>query len=405
MDNRRDPEDEPLESILGAIRGTLWTGRLPESLPDSLSDHPLFNEILADLVDLHQFALAIAKGDLTRPLRRKGAVAGSLKSLQANLRHLTWQTQQIAQGDFSQQVEFMGEFSEAFNSMVTALAQARAELQQREAELSRSNKALHLEIAERERAEEALRQRTTDLEASNAELDAYAHTVAHDLKNPLSAIISYSHLLTGYAMPPQELKHGLNVIQQGAYKAVNIVDELLLLASVRKLDVFKMDVLDMGEIVREVLGRLRNMTADYQAEIASPQEWPLTCGYRPWVEEIWMNYISNAIKYGGNPSQVTLGAEVDLFSRTPDSAFNSAVDDRSDDRYVRFWVRDNGMGLAPEKQTELFKEFSRLGQVGTDGHGLGLSIVRRIVEKLGGEVGVESRVGEGSSFYFTLPAV
>jgi signal transduction histidine kinase len=75
---------------------------------------------------------------------------------------------------------------------------------------------------------------------------------------------------------------------------------------------------------------------------------------------------------------------------------------------IRFWVRDNGLGLTAAEQARLFTPFTRLEQVRTKGHGLGLSIVRRIVEKLGGDVGVESQVGHGSTFFFTLagaPAV
>ena len=73
------------------------------------------------------------------------------------------------------------------------------------------------------------------------------------------------------------------------------------------------------------------------------------------------------------------------------------------DGMIRFWVKDNGPGLTPEEQARLFAEFTRLGEVRAQGHGLGLSIVRRIIEKLGGQVGVESEVGQGSLFYFTLP--
>jgi signal transduction histidine kinase len=73
------------------------------------------------------------------------------------------------------------------------------------------------------------------------------------------------------------------------------------------------------------------------------------------------------------------------------------------DGTVRFWIRDNGPGLTPEEQTRLFTPFTRLDQAHAKGHGLGLSIVRRIVEKLGGQVGVESKVGQGSLFTFTLP--
>ena len=72
-------------------------------------------------------------------------------------------------------------------------------------------------------------------------------------------------------------------------------------------------------------------------------------------------------------------------------------------RMIRFWVRDNGLGLTPDEQARLFTPFTRLDQVRAKGHGLGLSIVRRIVEKLGGQVGVESTVGQGSIFSFTLP--
>jgi signal transduction histidine kinase len=104
------------------------------------------------------------------------------------------------------------------------------------------------------------------------------------------------------------------------------------------------------------------------------------------VEEVWANYISNAIKYGGKPPRIELGA-----GPQPNGT-------------VRFWVRDNGHGLSIEDQRRLFGEFSRLSEGQVEGHGLGLSIVRRIVTKLGGEVGVESQIGQGSMFYFTLPA-
>jgi two-component system sensor histidine kinase/response regulator len=73
------------------------------------------------------------------------------------------------------------------------------------------------------------------------------------------------------------------------------------------------------------------------------------------------------------------------------------------DGMIRFWVRDNGPGIPEDAQTKLFVEFSRLDAVRAEGHGLGLSIVRRIIERLGGRVGVESQSGEGSLFYFTLP--
>jgi signal transduction histidine kinase len=171
----------------------------------------------------------------------------------------------------------------------------------------------------------------------------------------------------------------------------NIIEELLLLSQIRKTEVAA-EPLDMHSIVQEAILRLPEMPANSQAELAvpAPSEWLSAVGYGPWVEEVWVNYLSNAIKYGaakGMPPHVELGAEL------------------QPDGMARFWVRDNGPGLTPEAQTRLFTPFTRLDQVRTHGHGLGLSIVRRIVEKLGGQVGVESQLGQGSTFFFTLLAV
>jgi len=166
----------------------------------------------------------------------------------------------------------------------------------------------------------------------------------------------------------------------------NIVEELLLLAGVRKTEV-KVGPVDMDHIVAESRRRLAYMIKECQAEIVLPSAWPAAQGYAPWIEEVWANYLSNGCKYGGRPPHLELGAQA------------------QPDGQVRFWVRDNGHGLTPEEQGRLFMPFMRLDQVRAKGHGLGLSIVRRIVEKLGGQVGVESQLGQGSTFYFTLPAM
>jgi signal transduction histidine kinase len=103
------------------------------------------------------------------------------------------------------------------------------------------------------------------------------------------------------------------------------------------------------------------------------------------VEEIWFNYLTNALKYGGNPPVIRIG---------------SATEGNG----IKFWITDNGAGLSEAQQQELFKSFTRLENPKIQGHGLGLSIVKRIVEKLNGRVGVKSAPGQGSTFSFTLPA-
>jgi len=145
--------------------------------------------------------------------------------------------------------------------------------------------------------------------------------------------------------------------------------------------------LDMAAVVVEALDRLADMIAGHQAEIITPEVWPAALGYGPWVEEIWVNYVSNGLKYGGQPPQVEMGGKL----------LNEPAGQ------VRFWVRDNGAGLSPDDQARLFIPFTQIHQARAEGHGLGLSIVQRIVEKLGGQVGVESEAGQGSVFFFTLP--
>jgi len=220
------------------------------------------------------------------------------------------------------------------------------------------------------------------------ELDAFAHTVAHDLRNPVALIIGFAELeQNSDLVSSDELRQSLDVIARFGRKMNNIIDELLLLAGVRKTKVGTKP-LDMANIVAEAQQRLMDMIQEYRATVVLPDVWPEALGHAPWIEEVWVNYLSNALKYGDRPPRLELGATV------------------QEDGMVRFWVHDNGSGLTPEERRQMFIPFTRLNQARATGHGLGLSIVQRIVEKLGGQVGVESSgaPGQGSVFYFTLPS-
>ena len=230
-------------------------------------------------------------------------------------------------------------------------------------------------------AEEANR----ELQKRNEELDAFAHTVAHDLKNPLTIVVGYAEILQDELMEADDtrLLDYANQAVAAGLKGNKIIQELLLLAAVRKEDIILLP-LQMDGIVTQALERLSHHIEEEQVALIKPGHWPVVMGYAGWVEEVWVNYVSNAIKYGGRPCRVELGA-----TAMPDGM-------------MRFWVRDNGKGLTAEEQAVLFTEFTRLDKLRAKGHGLGLSIVVRIMEKLNGRVGIESVVGEGSTFYFEL---
>lgn len=244
-----------------------------------------------------------------------------------------------------------------------------------------------LEKVARQQAEVELRRFASDLASRNEELDAFAHTVAHDLKSPLSVLISSADILLeqNYQFTSEDRARILETILTTGKKMNNIVRELLLLSQIRKSEA-RIHPLSMGTIVNEVQTRLHFMIEEYQATIIAPKEWPVSMGYGPWIEEVWVNYLSNAIKYGGKPPWLQLAAA------------------KMRNGMVCYWVEDNGEGVKPSDQAYLFRPFTQLTQVRAKGHGLGLSIVQRIIEKCGGKVGMRNKKGSGAIFWFMLPA-
>jgi signal transduction histidine kinase len=136
----------------------------------------------------------------------------------------------------------------------------------------------------------------------------------------------------------------------------------------------------MVQIIHEAQLRLRDQIQQSDAEITLQEvaAWPTAMGYAPWVEEVWANYLSHALKYGGKPPRIEIGASSQAGGM------------------VRFWVRDHGPGLSPEDQSRLFTPFTRLDQVRAQGHGLGLSIVQRIARSWGVRWGSKASLGRAA---------
>ena len=180
---------ECLKEVLQAVEDTFRNGTVPEDL-STLPDEELqetLEAILADIAATQQFAQAMARGDLSQDLPVTGRSAGCLKALQANLRHLTWQAGQIAGGDLSQRVHFMGDFSDSFNAMVEHLIEEEGNRARHEDELQRVNAALAEEVAERKKMEDALRQ-------ANKKITMLSSITRHDIRNQLMALRGYLEL-------------------------------------------------------------------------------------------------------------------------------------------------------------------------------------------------------------------
>lgn len=222
-----------------------------------------------------------------------------------------------------------------------------------------------------------------------AELDAYADNVAHDLRNPIGVIVGFGGLMEMNledTLDEENLGYLRNLLA-AADKMNDIVEALLTLAQTRQSEILP-QVVDMNRVLEEALLRVQPFVNKRSAQVYVTGTLPEAMGIDSWLEEAFVNYINNAIKYGGVPPIVTIGSTVEA------------------NGFIRYWVHDNGQGVDAEAQRLLFNKFERLGQHKIEGHGLGLTIVKNIAEKLGGTVEVESSgiSGEGSTFSFTLRA-
>jgi signal transduction histidine kinase len=220
-------------------------------------------------------------------------------------------------------------------------------------------------------------------EALIESLEAYASTIAHDLKAPLATMMGFASLLEiSDGDLGDDQRHYARVIQKSSSQMSRLIDELLLFASLQKLEQIPFETVETFSVINDVIERLNGMIREENARICVQTDLPNVMGYAPWLEVVFSNYLSNALKYGGN-ARIFINANV--------------VEDRA-----YYWVHDQGAGISHEQREVLFNRAARFDSR-KKGHGLGLMIVRQIIERLGGEVGVESTLGSGSTFWFWLP--
>ena len=394
-----------MNNALSEFLQKLALGQIPEDVPSDCECCDQLRELTGYLADLRRFVGALTNGDLNAGIRRPGALAGSLKGLHANLRHLTWQTQQVAAGDFSQHVDFMGEFSDAFNSMVAALAQARDDLTERNQQLAdtcEQLKSTQSQLLQQEKM---------------ASIGQLAAGVAHEINNPMGFITSnlgalgkYTERFTSFAAAVDEELTASDVTPElrerllatknklkidfmledipsllaetlnGAERVKKIVQDL---KSFSRIDSAEYAVVDLNQCMESTITIIGN---DLNPEVRLTTEFgkipAITC--RPQqLNQVFMNILQNAAQ--------AITGEGDIRVRTA-----------GDNGHVSVEIADNGCGIAPEHLTRIFEPFFTTRPVGK-GAGLGLSIAYDIVKKHGGEISVESEPGKGSTFTVVLP--
>ncbi len=228
-----------------------------------------------------------------------------------------------------------------------------------------------------------------ELLASNQELDAYNHTIAHDLKSPLTSIglnVDMVQRISKDALPPKAHQY-LGNIKAASFKMADMIEQLLWLAKSRN-DKDSVTVVDAKLPIDAAVNRFQLQLDANHIEVVIGDDLPSVMGHSQWLEEIFANLISNAIKYmgvGKSDPRITI------------RGFQQGT-------CIRYEVIDTGVGISKEDQLHLFEMFTRLHSVKAEGLGLGLSIVHRMVSRMGGQVGVESFPGTGSTFWFSLPA-
>jgi signal transduction histidine kinase len=289
-------------------------------------------------------------------------------SITAPVLNLVSVAKQVRLGDLSKRAlilskDEIGELSRSFNDMIAALQE--------------SHKNLERKVAER----------TEQLEASNKDLEGFAYSVSHDLKAPLRSIEGFSQILEEdhSGKLDDEGKRVITTIRTSTKQMATLIDDLLSFSRLGRQEIKMADV-DMTALAKTVFDEFKLVNQQRSIQF--------TCDDLPpahvdpvMIRQVWVNLLSNAIKFTGKKDNATI-------------TIASKVTDKDN----IYYIKDNGAGFDMKYVAKLFGVFQRLhDSQDFEGTGIGLSLVARIVKKHGGNVWAEGVVGQGATFYFSLP--
>jgi len=235
-----------------------------------------------------------------------------------------------------------------------------------------------------------LEEKKQELEKVNKELDSFVYTASHDLRAPLRAILAYSTFLEKDCADKldERGKKDLKAIRECANKMTDLIDDLLLLSRISRIRNPHEEV-DINDLIDSVKERIAHDIEIAKGGLNVQKNLPVVKCDRIKIAEVFLNLISNAIKFSSKDIKENPKVEVGYADKG---------------EFHQFYVKDNGIGIEPQYHKQIFDIFNRLhGADEYDGTGAGLSIVKRVVGDYGGNIWVESEIGKGATFYFTIP--
>jgi signal transduction histidine kinase len=291
----------------------------------------------------------------------------AVRTISQPLEMLTAVSQKMARGDFElelniQSEDEIGELARTFQAMASDLRSLYDSLEQK------------------------VKERTAELARSNADLEQFAYVASHDLQEPLRTISGFAALLARRYQGKLDAKADefIRHLMEGAQRMQDLVQALLAYSRLGAKDIPFREV-DCGALIKEVLGSLNASIKEIGASITA-DPLPIVMGERLQLSQLFQNLIGNAIKFrGSQPVRIHLSAQ-------------------RDDGAWKFSLEDNGIGMEPRHTDRIFMIFQRLhSREEYAGTGLGLAICKKVVERHGGKIWVDSQLGRGSTFHWTIP--
>jgi K+-sensing histidine kinase KdpD len=244
----------------------------------------------------------------------------------------------------------------------------------------------------REELERQVHERTAALNASNEALQAFAYSMSHDLRAPLRAMSGYAKMVIedhAEVIPTPGREH-LARIAAGAERMERLIERLLAFNRVSRTDAAESaTVVDLDDVLPEVLAALRTEIDRSGAEVAVDGPLPAAVGNYEAIRQVVLNLIDNALKFAAPGTAAKIRVRAERLGGIPP--------------LLKVHIEDNGIGIREEDRRRIFEPFQR-ADAPAKGSGLGLAIVSRAVTRMGGTVGVNTRSGGGSDFWFTIPA-